>query len=170
MVAALNDCLYRFRFTSRYIIFGDIGHIIVPENTPNWNGLVSKLEQKQEMSVFLFKGRSDDVAKTANESLAEKNRFKLVSKASLDSVMSAGTMSAYMVRPTDVDMVGCHDAILKRRGGTLVVDVTDASVRNYRRPALRGGATVHGSTRVQAYQGALSRRVETRLALVRGKA
>ena len=41
-MAALNDCLNRFRCTSKYIVFTDLDEHIIPRNAGNWSDLISQ--------------------------------------------------------------------------------------------------------------------------------
>lgn len=53
--AALNDCLYRNMYTSRFVLLNDIDEIILPVKDPDWSSLMENLQKKfPGTSVFRF--------------------------------------------------------------------------------------------------------------------
>ncbi|XP_042334652.1 beta-1,4-galactosyltransferase galt-1-like [Sceloporus undulatus] len=54
-IAALNDCVYRNMYRSRYVLLNDVDEIILPINHTNWKTMMESLEeQNPEDGVFLF--------------------------------------------------------------------------------------------------------------------
>ncbi|XP_061460061.1 uncharacterized protein LOC133373817 [Rhineura floridana] len=54
-IAALNDCVYRNMYRSRYVLLNDIDEIILPVQHMDWKALMQSLEeQNPEIGVFLF--------------------------------------------------------------------------------------------------------------------
>ncbi|XP_060613366.2 glycosyltransferase family 92 protein F59C6.8-like [Anolis sagrei] len=54
-IAALNDCVYRNMYRSRYVLLNDIDEIILPIKHTNWKAMMESLEeQNPEAGVFLF--------------------------------------------------------------------------------------------------------------------
>ncbi|KAJ6652645.1 hypothetical protein lerEdw1_011240 [Lerista edwardsae] len=69
-IPALNDCVYRNMYKSRYVLLNDIDEIILPVQYPDWKALMRRLqEQNPQAGVFLFESHvfpnnvfaSDDV-------------------------------------------------------------------------------------------------------------
>ncbi|KAM4663363.1 glycosyltransferase family 92 protein F13G3.3-like [Discoglossus pictus] len=54
-LAALNDCLYRNMYTSKYVTFNDIDEIILPKKHKDWKEMMTELEkQHQNIAVYLI--------------------------------------------------------------------------------------------------------------------
>uniref|UniRef100_A0A667X7K8 Glycosyltransferase family 92 protein n=1 Tax=Myripristis murdjan TaxID=586833 RepID=A0A667X7K8_9TELE len=43
---ALNDCVYRYMYQSRYVAMHDVDELILPQSVDSWNDLMPLLEQK----------------------------------------------------------------------------------------------------------------------------
>ena len=54
-VVAINDCMYRARLNSRFVVFLDLDEVIVPMQHTNWLDLMSKLSNGQpDTQTFIF--------------------------------------------------------------------------------------------------------------------
>ncbi|XP_063000720.1 glycosyltransferase family 92 protein F13G3.3-like [Elgaria multicarinata webbii] len=54
-IAALNDCVYRNMYRSRYVLLNDVDEIILPVEHADWKALMESLEkQNPEVGIFLF--------------------------------------------------------------------------------------------------------------------
>ncbi|XP_059571761.1 uncharacterized protein LOC109285056 [Alligator mississippiensis] len=54
-ITALNDCVYRNMYRSRFVLLNDIDEIILPAKHPDWKTMMRSLqEQNPETGVFLF--------------------------------------------------------------------------------------------------------------------
>lgn len=54
-IAALNDCVYRNMYKSRYVLLNDVDEIILPVQYPDWKTLMQHLqEQNSQAGIFLF--------------------------------------------------------------------------------------------------------------------
>ncbi|KAJ7308021.1 hypothetical protein JRQ81_008521 [Phrynocephalus forsythii] len=54
-MTALNDCLYRNMYKSKYVLLNDIDEIILPVKYPNWRSMMRDLRRQNPQSgVFLF--------------------------------------------------------------------------------------------------------------------
>lgn len=54
-ITALNDCLYRNMYKSKYVLLNDIDEIILPVKYPDWRTMMQTLQQQNpQMGVFLF--------------------------------------------------------------------------------------------------------------------
>uniref|UniRef100_A0A667X3X2 Glycosyltransferase family 92 protein n=1 Tax=Myripristis murdjan TaxID=586833 RepID=A0A667X3X2_9TELE len=45
-IPALNDCVYRYMYQSRYVALHDVDELILPQSVDRWNDLMPLLEQK----------------------------------------------------------------------------------------------------------------------------
>lgn len=53
--AALNDCIYRNMYRSRYVVLNDIDEIILPVKHLNWKAMMKSLEdQNPETGIYFF--------------------------------------------------------------------------------------------------------------------
>ncbi|XP_063060591.1 uncharacterized protein si:zfos-464b6.2 isoform X1 [Engraulis encrasicolus] len=52
--AALNDCVYRFMYQSRYVVMQDLDELIVPLQVDTWPELLPRLEQQHGTGVASF--------------------------------------------------------------------------------------------------------------------
>ncbi|XP_053137672.1 uncharacterized protein LOC128338777 [Hemicordylus capensis] len=54
-IAALNDCVYRNMYKSKYVLLNDIDEIILPVEHPDWKTMMQSLQKEDpEVGVFLF--------------------------------------------------------------------------------------------------------------------
>ncbi|XP_060107097.1 uncharacterized protein LOC132580362 [Heteronotia binoei] len=54
-IAALNDCIYRNMYRSKYVLLNDIDEIILPNQHPDWKTMMRDLQdQNPEIGIFLF--------------------------------------------------------------------------------------------------------------------
>ncbi|XP_019396614.1 PREDICTED: uncharacterized protein LOC109314093 [Crocodylus porosus] len=54
-ITALNDCVYRNMYRSRFVLLNDIDEIILPAKHPDWKTMMRSLqEQNPDTGVFLF--------------------------------------------------------------------------------------------------------------------
>uniref|UniRef100_A0A8D0HSE8 Glycosyltransferase family 92 protein n=1 Tax=Sphenodon punctatus TaxID=8508 RepID=A0A8D0HSE8_SPHPU len=54
-IVALNDCIYRNMYRSKYVLLNDIDEIILPSKNPDWKSMMSSLEkQNPQVGIFLF--------------------------------------------------------------------------------------------------------------------
>ncbi|KAL8174345.1 UNVERIFIED_CONTAM: hypothetical protein K2H54_043365 [Gekko kuhli] len=54
-IAALNDCIYRNMYRSRYVLLNDMDEIILPGKYADWKTMMQNLEQQHpDAGVFLF--------------------------------------------------------------------------------------------------------------------
>ncbi|GFO04086.1 histone-lysine N-methyltransferase SETMAR-like [Plakobranchus ocellatus] len=56
-IAAMDDCLYRYKWSSRYIVFTDMDEFIIPFHHASWSGLIADREKLKPGSAA-FKIRS----------------------------------------------------------------------------------------------------------------
>ncbi|CAK6981465.1 uncharacterized protein LOC128359973 [Scomber scombrus] len=54
-IPALNDCLYRYMYQSRYVSLQDIDELILPQSVDSWSDLLPQLEKKYgEDGCYIF--------------------------------------------------------------------------------------------------------------------
>ena len=53
-LVALNDCLYRYMFQSRFIIFTDLDELIIPRQTLTWESMRQQISCPSNTGVFVF--------------------------------------------------------------------------------------------------------------------
>ncbi|XP_061436452.1 uncharacterized protein LOC133362273 [Lethenteron reissneri] len=53
-IAALNDCVYRHMYSTRYLVLTDIDEVIVPLKHADWKDLVRHLNDRYGAEIYLF--------------------------------------------------------------------------------------------------------------------
>ncbi|XP_060106697.1 beta-1,4-galactosyltransferase galt-1-like [Heteronotia binoei] len=54
-ITALNDCIYRNMYRSRYLLLNDVDEIILPGKYPDWKSMMQNLQvQHPKAAVFIF--------------------------------------------------------------------------------------------------------------------
>ncbi|XP_063288968.1 uncharacterized protein LOC134573263 [Pelobates fuscus] len=76
--AALNDCIYRNMYRSKYIALNDIDELILPARHKNWNELVDYLQHSNpDASVFIFENHVFPIS-FVNQSKPDPEEWKSV--------------------------------------------------------------------------------------------
>ena len=53
--AAINDCLYRNMYKTKYLVFLDIDELIVPKLDHNWTALMNRIDKDEKHAYFSFR-------------------------------------------------------------------------------------------------------------------
>ncbi|KAL8174350.1 UNVERIFIED_CONTAM: hypothetical protein K2H54_043430 [Gekko kuhli] len=53
-IAALNDCVYRNMYRSRYVLLNDLDEIILPIKYPDWKSMMQKLKRQYPTAAVFF--------------------------------------------------------------------------------------------------------------------
>ena len=120
-LAALNDCLYRNMYKSRFLVFSDLDELIVPKVHANWKGVLGSVQEQQRMrkfnkfGAFLFQCvffRTDwpsDPNATAIPDANQYNILTLLKTKREKDIFPWGMRSKYIADPLKVEMVGIHN-------------------------------------------------------------
>lgn len=78
-IAALNDCVYRYMYQSRYVALQDLDEIILPMNLKNWTELLPELERKyNQIGTFEFENNYFPLSITDSSSKYSPDSWKKV--------------------------------------------------------------------------------------------
>ena len=138
-LASIDDCLYRYRRTTRYTEFSDLDEFLVPLRHDNRSQLLAVIDKKRpNIAGFMFrctvvnkdlpepaKGFQDVALKYGSSILGHTRRDNLVFKP--------GKRSKLIVKPQLVEEMGVH-FIQNASGRTEYVPVEDGLLYHYRNP------------------------------------
>jgi hypothetical protein len=110
---ALNDCLYRHMFSSRYVVFTDLDEFAIPRNTMTWTDMLAReFPCPKERGAFLFPNcffrrdwRDDEHATDAVKRLQLVTQLKVNRE---DNVWPHFSRSKYMLQPRMIVQIGVH--------------------------------------------------------------
>ncbi|GFS16587.1 beta-1,4-galactosyltransferase galt-1 [Elysia marginata] len=125
-LAALNDCLSRYRYKARYIVFSDLDEFIVPLKDSSWAQLLSRLRKppsdssnhlqrgtRKNRDIFLF--RCTFFRKEWPQPMPELEKANSKLRSAVlgftlreTQVLPAGSRSKMIVNPRLVREVGVH--------------------------------------------------------------
>ena len=129
--AAINDCLLRNRFKSKYIINSDMDEFIIPhgENILTWNEMLHQLPQASAYSfVNAFFHNPKDV-----KQLVWSNTSDLVTlKTFIRDKEFNSERTKYMVHSSIAQRILIHSAFDLRWGREITVDPSIAFIHHYR--------------------------------------
>jgi len=119
-VVALNECLYRYMYSSRYLVYTDLDEIIVPRSHDSWRGMMKHLDRLRTGSTrsrgtrgaFLFRNaffRIDWPDEGADRSADEQLRLKTLLKLRReDEIWPFYQRTKYILVPKAVLQIGIH--------------------------------------------------------------
>ena len=141
-IGAINDCLYRYMYTSKYIAFVDLDEMIIPVHNYTWNDLMSHLEQipaNQTKCGFAFQNIFYDLYFTndeeieRNETIKQNRIFSLLKTKRSHHVFEHFIRSKLIVNPRRLNVMSVHK-IIKVCGACNVykVGIDTAILHHYR--------------------------------------
>uniref|UniRef100_A0A0B6Z6L7 Glycosyltransferase family 92 protein n=1 Tax=Arion vulgaris TaxID=1028688 RepID=A0A0B6Z6L7_9EUPU len=136
-VAALNDCLYRHRYRSKYLVYQDLDEFIIPRKHDTWTELLQERESKtgiksayQFKCVFFRKEWPRPLKEF--ETVAKQYRSVVLTNTMREkSYLMYNSRSKYIVNPRLTSEVGVHQ-VWKSSHETDAVSEEDASLHHYR--------------------------------------
>ena len=137
-IAALNDCLNRHRYQSKFIVFQDLDEFIIPRKVLNWTEMMSVMPPNRASYMFrntFFRKDYPDIGNFSNSALAQKYKLVTLLKQTREAkIFTRKHRSKYMVNPRRVEVVGIHSISRARKagGGEHYVEPTDALLHHYR--------------------------------------
>ncbi|CAG5131060.1 unnamed protein product [Candidula unifasciata] len=136
-LAALNDCLYRHKTSSKFLVFQDLDEFIIPYNYDSWAELITdRIAQFGEPTVFYFKciffRKEWQKSSEQFEVAAEKYKSVILRHTMRESVyLPFGTRSKYILNPKFTSLVGVHQ-VWKKSGNEDSVPESEAGLHHYR--------------------------------------
>ncbi|XP_045181783.2 beta-1,4-galactosyltransferase galt-1-like [Mercenaria mercenaria] len=116
-VAALNDCLFRNKYNSEFIVNLDLDEFIIPhaENVTSWIEILETLKHDAPSYIFrntFFKKEWDNAEiEIPNKTLADKYHLVTLQKVQHEKkIYTTGQRSKYLVRTSQVSRIMIHTA------------------------------------------------------------
>jgi len=149
-MAAINDCLYRNMFTSRFIVFTDLDELIVPRRRGSWLELMRDVSPppkggsgiaKEYAPFFLVRNVlfrrdwDDDAAGMAKNALARRLQLRTLLTTNRESIVfPMGVKTKYIVDPRRITIAGIHCPyrVFKDAAIGVNIDEPDALLHHYR--------------------------------------
>lgn len=136
-LGALNDCLYRNRYKSQYVVFQDLDEFIIPRKHSNWSQLFATLPKNKGSymfrNTFFRKDWPDTELNFTGKHIAQKYKSVTLLKQSRESkIFPRKHRSKYIVNPQNVEALGIHSVNRFRGGGEHFVEPGDALMHHYR--------------------------------------
>ena len=148
-LAALNDCLLRYKHRARYLVFSDLDEFIVPLEDTNWRQLVARLHTPpadsektrhlrrrwRDRNIFIFQctffRKEWPQPLHAYKSISAKLKSAVLGYTLRETqVLPAGSRSKMIVNPRSVQEVGVHE--VWQGESSLVVPSTVGLLYHYR--------------------------------------
>ena len=132
-MTAINTCLNRFRWSSRYIVVTDLDEQIIPRTASNWSELIAQLKRRHPShSNFQFLHtvfRSEWPSPAEGfKAAAEEYKSKVLGFTRRESfIFPSVDRSKMIVDPRAVDEIGIHHI----RGRFHVVAPADGLLHHY---------------------------------------
>ncbi|GFO14384.1 upf0392 protein f13g3.3 [Plakobranchus ocellatus] len=149
-LAAINHCLHRYRWLSRYIVFTDLDEFIIPRQHDSWSQLIG-YRQKRSPNIAAFLFRSTVFAKNLPTPAKgfELKAFEYGSAVFWYTqrdkyIFPALQRSKLIVDPRRVEEIGIHNVWIGS-GTTDDVPPTQGMVYHYRMPLRSGPRVLHVS-------------------------
>ncbi|KAK3086600.1 hypothetical protein FSP39_020915 [Pinctada imbricata] len=142
-LAVINDCVYRNKGATSFVVNQDIDEFIIPRKQNNWNRMVNTLPTKRQCYMIrsaFFRKDWPDVNQSAlspvDRLLAQRYMsVTILKQVREDVVFPAYTRSKWMARPECIEVAGVHnihnrDDVVKCK--TYVVLLADGLLHHYR--------------------------------------
>ena len=138
-LAAINDCVYKNMFLSKYVAIIDIDEFIVPLKVAKWSDLLKSIDQqKSKCYVFqcvFFRMEWPSHTLFQNHSIVNQYNIKTLLKTHRDTnAHPHGDRSKMILVPEAVNVVGIHSVQQFNDRGVKAADVnaSDAILFHYR--------------------------------------
>ena len=138
-MALINDCLYRYMYKTKYLVYLDLDELLVPKTEPSWVKTISSLhcENKVEAifkNVFFKTEWSDDEVFSGNQTVQRLHLLSLLKSKRESKIWPHRSRSKYIIRPQKINVAGVHFAHgqVSKPSSTCLVPDSVAWVQHYR--------------------------------------
>lgn len=137
-LAALNDCLYRNKYKTKYLAFFDLDEFIIPrqEIDRTWTDMLKRFPvasgYKFRNTFFPINLESLNVNYNTQELAKHHKLISLMKLQHENKIFSPNERSKVIVDPDKVETVGIHFVWRYKEGGAYNVLVQDGLVHHYR--------------------------------------
>ncbi|RUS89739.1 hypothetical protein EGW08_002557 [Elysia chlorotica] len=146
-MAAINDCLHRYRNSSRYIVFSDLDEFIMPIKFSSWSELIAQVNRAQPgTSEYLFqrtifRRQRPSLTKDFHATAEEYNPAILGVTQREDYIFPQKIRSRMIVDPVAAKEIGLHFA-WRILGKSYNVSTEDGLVHDYKETTLNGNIVI----------------------------
>lgn len=169
-LAAINDCLYRNMYRTKYIVFIDADEMIIPKIHRDWMSLIDSLKHATNIGAYIFKCTffrkewEDTKENFTGKDIAKK--YNVISLLKLDrepKIHPVYIRSKTIVNPLKVETVGIHN-IWSFRTGYVASEIGNSQglvhhYRSWQNP--KDKQKVHDTT-ILAYKDSILKRITER--------
>ncbi|XP_069114137.1 beta-1,4-galactosyltransferase galt-1-like isoform X3 [Argopecten irradians] len=136
-LGSLNDCLYRNRYKSQYLVYQDLDEFIFPYKHKNWSEMIDSLAKRNVYmfrNTFFRKDWNDTDTMFEGKDLAKRYKSTILLKTMREAkIFGLRQRSKYIINPRKVDTVGIHNVWKERSGSSLLNVPPDvALIHHYR--------------------------------------
>ena len=141
----VNECLYRYMYTTKYIAFVDSDEMIIPRKDYTWSQLITRLEgglpeSKSTIYGFSFQNMffnkewpNDEKSPPCMNSSTYKRITSLIKTRREPRIFPHGERSKMMVKPRMVDVMTIHEVRVPYEHSTVYnVSNSVAALHHYR--------------------------------------
>ena len=177
-LAMLNECLYRYMFRTRFLVFTDLDEVIVPREASDWLTMTSRFPDPPRFgsyvvqNVFFPLDKADD-ANNSQSSLVRQLKLQTLLKTDRDLLpLPWYSRSKYIVVPSLAEVLGVHfiyqyvDSAVTQ---SYEVPETEALLHHYRLPIDTTRVPRTTDTTMNKYSRILINRVLARHEAVHGR-
>ncbi|CAL1526669.1 unnamed protein product [Lymnaea stagnalis] len=136
-LAALNDCLHRYRDRSQYLVYTDIDEFIIPRSHDDWAGLVREQEKSSPkfssllVQCTFFRKEWPKPAPGFEKGVQMYNPVILKYTSREKQIYPHNSRSKYLLNPQLVKTVGVH-FIWENTGAVVKLQEPQALLHHYR--------------------------------------
>ncbi|KAK3086758.1 hypothetical protein FSP39_022893, partial [Pinctada imbricata] len=145
-LAVINDCVYRNKGASSFVVNQDIDEFIIPRKQNNWNRMINTLPTKRQCYMIrsaFFRKDWPDVNQSNKSDLSSEERLlakryrsiTILKQVREDVVFPAYVRSKWMARPECIEVAGVHNIHNQKdvvTCKTYVVLLDDGLLHHYR--------------------------------------
>ncbi|XP_021342630.1 uncharacterized protein LOC110462613 isoform X2 [Mizuhopecten yessoensis] len=136
-LGALNDCLYRNRYRSNFLVYQDLDEFIFPYKHQNWNEMIESLPRRgvyMFRNTFFRKDWNDTEELFDGKDLAKKYKSTILLKTWREAkIFGLRQRSKYIINPRKVDTVGIHNVWKERSASSLINVPRDVALMHHYR-------------------------------------
>ncbi|KAK3097529.1 hypothetical protein FSP39_010488, partial [Pinctada imbricata] len=171
-LAAINDCVFRSKGTSRFVVNQDIDEFIIPRKHENWLEMIRSFPPRFNSYMFrstFFRRDWPDVNESyllpADAFLAKTYKsFTILKQTREDEIFRKKIRTKYIVNPTCVKVAGIHEVFNYTRGilncKTYITTRSIALVHHYRYVEEKGDVHKTIDSSIMTYKDKLLHRLQ----------
>lgn len=132
-MVAVNDCVYKTKGRSDFVVPFDMDEFLIPQRTQDWNwdDLITTLPKR---SVYVFRCNFFSISNGCKLKYSCTDKLAIQKYVKKDNIILPGAKrSKYIARPEDVIIAGIHGVVKSTKESKHVVDPTLGLLHHCRR-------------------------------------